>query len=242
VAAASSVAASAPAARLLPERTTLADVIHVELRRRVITLAYRPGTMIFENVVAAEFGVSRTPVRQAFARLAAEGLLQVLPQRGALVPRLSARKVREAQAVREALEIAAFAEVAGRWDESAPACRRAARDALAGIEAQKRAVARGDYLAFVGLDAAWHDLILGLGGNTTLAGIVADMRVHLTRLRYLELQEAHHEAEGIVWHERILAALRAGDVEATRTLLAAHLQMLEGLREELFGKYADVFA
>jgi DNA-binding GntR family transcriptional regulator len=223
-------------------RATLGDAIYVELRKRIVSLACRPGTMIFENVVASEFGVSRTPVRQAFARLASEELLQVLPQRGARVSQLTVRKVKEAQAVREALEIAAFADVARRWDERDPDCRLTAIEAEACIAAQKQAVARRDYLAFVGLDEDYHNLILGLGGNTTLIAIVNQMRAHLTRLRYLELQEAHHEAEGIVWHERILSALRAGDVEATESLLRSHLKVLEGLREELFRKYADVFA
>lgn len=227
---------------LVAERVTLGEAIHGELRKRIITLAYRPGTMIFENAVAAEFEVSRTPVRQAFFRLAREELLQVLPQRGARVSHLSVAKVKEAQAVREALEISAFGAVARRWDENAPAFRRAAADILACIAAQKAAVARGDYITFVALDEDYHNLVLRLDGNATLMAIVADMRAHLTRLRYLELQEAHHEIEAIGYHEQILAALRAGDVAATTETLRLHLKRLEGFREHLFRKYEDVFA
>jgi DNA-binding GntR family transcriptional regulator len=226
---------------IVAERATLGEAIYGELRKRIVSLAYRPGTMIFENVVAAEFKVSRTPVRQAFFRLAHEELLQVLPQRGARVSCLSIAKVKEAQAVREALEIAAFGEVARRWDESAPVFRQAVADILDCIAAQKESVARGDYITFVGLDEDYHNLILRLDGNATLMAIVKDVRAHLTRLRYLELQEAHHEAEAIVFHERILAALRAGDVDATTTILRAHLKRLEGFREQLFRQYEGVF-
>ncbi|CAH2603589.1 protein of unknown function [Rhodovastum atsumiense] len=72
--------------------------------------------------------------------------------------------------------------------------------------------------------------------------IVDDMRVHLKRLRYLELQEAHHEAEAIVHHEDILAALQARDVRGTTSRLRAHLKMLEEFRERLFRAHGDVFA
>ena len=226
---------------IVPERRGLSDVIYGALRKRIVSLAYHPGTMIFENVVAAEFGVSRTPVRQAFFRLAREELLLVLPQRGARVSQLSIAKVKEAQAVREALEIAAFADVARQWDEDAPVFRRAAADMLACIAAQKAAVARGDYITFVALDEDYHNLVLRLDGNATLMAIVNDVRAHLTRLRYLELQEAHHEAEAIVYHEQILEALRAGDVRATAETLRAHLKRLEGFREQLFRKYEGVF-
>lgn len=60
---------------LVADRKTLDGVIYDELRRRIVSLAYRPGTMLSENAVAAEFDVSRTPVRQAFFRLAQEELL-----------------------------------------------------------------------------------------------------------------------------------------------------------------------
>jgi DNA-binding GntR family transcriptional regulator len=226
---------------IVAERAHLGDVIYGELRKRIVSLTYHPGTMIFENVVAAEFKVSRTPVRQAFFRLAREELLVILPQRGALVSHLSIDKVKEAQAVREALEISAFGAVAWRWDENAPAFRRAAADILACIAAQKAAVARGDYITFVALDEDYHNLVLRLNGNATLMAIVTDMRAHLTRLRYLELQEAHHEIEAIGYHEQILQALRAGDVCATTETLRLHLQRLEGFREQLFRKYEGVF-
>jgi DNA-binding GntR family transcriptional regulator len=222
-------------------RAHLGEAIYGELRKRIVSLTYHPGTMIFENVVAAEFGVSRTPVRQAFFRLAREELLVILPQRGARVSQLSIEKVKEAQVVREALEISAFGAVARRWDESVPAFRRATADILACIAAQKAAVARGDYITFVALDEDYHNLVLRLDGNATLMAIVGDMRAHLTRLRYLELQEAHHEIEAIGYHEQILQALQAGDVRATTETLRLHLQRLEGFREQLFRKYEGVF-
>lgn len=227
---------------IVSQRITLDGVIYAELHKRIVSLVYPPGTMIFENVVASEFSVSRTPVRRAFFRLAKEGLLQVLPQRGARVSLLSAEKAREAQTVREVLEIAAFGEVARKWDNADPRYQKAAREIAACIAAQKEAVARHDYVTFTELDEQYHNLVLGLDGNATLIAIIAEMRAHLKRLRFLELEVAHHEVEAIGHHEEILKALQAGDVRAARTRLKAHLKMLEPLRNRLFDRHEGYFA
>lgn len=227
--------------KLVVERRTLDGVIHDVVRARIISLEYPPGRMIFENDLAAEFGVSRTPVRQAFLRLAMEDLLQILPQRGAQVSHLSRSKVREAQAVRESLEATAFQDVARRWREDDPGCQALVAEAEAIIARQVAAVAARDYMVFTRLDEDFHNAFLHFSGNMTLAGIVAEMRGHLNRLRYMELQEAHHDAVAVEHHRAILAAVRRGDVEATHAALIAHLKMLEPYRETIFDKHSDVF-
>ena len=226
---------------VIAERRTLDGVIHDALRVRIISLTYPPGHMLFENDIAAEFGVSRTPVRQAFLRLAIDDLLQILPQRGARVSYLSKVKVRDAQAVRESLEVTAFADAARRWNEADPGCRATLRELEDILEAQSAAVAAGDYVAFTRLDEAYHGAILRFSGNMTLLGLVGEMRAHLNRVRYLELQEAHHDAAALAHHHDILAAIRRNDVEATCRLLTAHLKMLEDVRETIFEKQRAMF-
>lgn len=226
---------------LIAGRRTLDSVIYDEIRTRIIALDYLPGKMIFENEVAAEFDVSRTPVRQAFFRLAIDDLLQVLPQRGARVSFLSAVKVREAQAVRESLEATAFADVARRWDEGDPACRALLGEVEAILDEQTTAVAAGDYIAFTRLDEDYHSAFLRFAGNMTLLAIVGEMRAHLTRVRYVELQEAHHDAAAVDFHREILAAVRRNDVAGTTERLVSHLKMLEAFRETIFVKRKDMF-
>lgn len=229
------------AEELVAERRTLESVIHEELHTRIVTLQYLPGRMIFENEIATEFGVSRTPVRQAFFRLAMDDLLQVLPQRGARVSFLSQEKVREAQMVRESLEATAFAVAARKWDENDPACRAARVEIEGIIAAQEKAVGARDYTAFTRLDEAYHGAVMRYAGNMTLYGIVGEIRAHLNRIRYIELQEAHHDAEAIVFHKEIFEAVRRNDVERTTERLLAHLKVLEAFREEIFAKRKDMF-
>ena len=227
--------------RLQIETKRLDSVIYDDLRTRIVSLHYAPGEMISENEISAEFGVSRTPVSRAFVRLAHEGLIDILPQRGAQVSYLSRQKVRDAQKVRECLEVDAFSDVAARWRSDLPEHQEADRQVKAIIEEQKRVVALNDYIAFTKLDEDYHSTIIRLAGNMTLYSIVEEMRAILNRVRYIELQEAHHGPPAIVHHEEIWASICQNDVAQTQEKLRLHLRMLEPLREALFEKHQDLF-
>ncbi|WP_068110732.1 GntR family transcriptional regulator [Tropicimonas marinistellae] len=233
------------AERLVAERRaaggTLEGVIFDQLQTRIVTLEYPPGHMIFENEIAAEFGVSRTPVRQAFFRLAMADLLEVLPQRGARVSYLSRDKVRESQEVREVLEVHAVAEAARKWSASDPEGRLFDDEIDRLIAAQTRSVEAKDYTAFTRLDEEFHCAIMRLAGNTTLLDTVSAIRAHLNRIRYVELQVAHHDAAAIEHHRKIVEAIRANDPDRASHQMTAHLKMLEEFREEIFSKRDDMF-
>jgi DNA-binding GntR family transcriptional regulator len=88
--------------------------VYQDLREQIVSVALDPGSRLSENELAAGYGVSRTPVREALIRLADDGLVEVFPQLGTYVSRISVREVREAQFIREALETAALPLVAER--------------------------------------------------------------------------------------------------------------------------------
>lgn len=226
---------------LVAERRTLEGVIHDDLHARIVSLEYPPGHMIFENEIAAEFGVSRTPVRQAFFRLAMEGLLEVLPQRGARVSFLSKAKVRESQEVRTTLECLAVRNAAVRFDASAAESRAFTTEVEAIIETQVKAVEARDDAAFTRLDEDYHRTIMRFAGNMTLHDIVSDLRAHINRIRLVELQEDNYDANAIMYHRQIFEAICAGDVERATERMRSHLKVLEDFREELFSRRNDVF-
>lgn len=229
------------AEELVGERRTLESVIYDELHARIVSLEYLPGLMIFENEVAAEFGVSRTPVRQAFFRLAKEDLLQVLPQRGARVSFISKEKVREAQVVRESLEVTSMSIVVRKWDEDDPDCRAAAAEIEEIIANQVKVVEAGDDTAFARLDEDYHRAFMRFAGNMTLFNIVCEIRAHLNRVRYAELKVARLDAEAIVYHKEIFDSVRAKNEGLAVERLRAHLRVLEEFREEIFAKRQDMF-
>ncbi|MFM9281311.1 GntR family transcriptional regulator [Paenibacillus jiagnxiensis] len=225
----------------LPERQTLAEVIYQEIRNRIVTLQLKPGEMVFENSFATEFNLSRTPVRQAFFMLAQEELISILPQRGARIADLSIEKVKEAQMVRESLEITAFIKAAEKWNGDEEVFKQADKTISSIIEEQKESVIEMDYIRFIKLDEDFHNEIIKLSGNHTLLSIVNDMRAHLNRVRYLELKEAHHEKEAIGHHEHIFMAIKSNDASLAGRLLKEHLKMLENDRERIFAKHKDMF-
>lgn len=229
------------AEQMVAERRTLEGVIYDELHARIVTLNYVPGHMIYENEIAAEFGVSRTPVRQAFFRLAMANLLEVLPQRGARVSFLSKEKVRESQEVREVLEGVAVASAARKWARGTAANDAFSREIESIIVEQVKAVEALDYGAFTRLDEDFHSAIMRFAGNLTLLNVVTEIRAHLNRVRYIELQEAHHDGEAIGFHRQIVDAIRSGDPARAAERMTAHLKVLEEFREEIFAKRDDMF-
>lgn len=233
------------AEKLLSERRasggTLEGVIFDQLQTRIVTLEYPPGHMIFENEIAAEFGVSRTPVRQAFFRLAMADLLEVLPQRGARVSYLSRVKVRDSQEVREVLEVHAVSVAARKWSENTPESRAFDEEIDRLIAAQVNSVDTKDYDAFTRLDEEFHCAIMQFAGNATLLDTVSAIRAHLNRIRYVELLVAHHDRAAIEHHKKIVEAIRANDPARASSQMTAHLKMLEQFREEIFSKRDDMF-
>ncbi|GIP40070.1 GntR family transcriptional regulator [Paenibacillus sp. J31TS4] len=205
---------------------SLGEQAYETIRDAIITLELAPGTLIYENEMAEQLGISRTPVRDAFNRLIAEQLVDVLPQRNRRVAYLSEDKVRESGFVRLSLESRAFRAVAGRWDGSEP-FRRAEREIGLLLEQQAEAAREQDAVRFLRLDEAFHVCILGLAGNRTLLDVVGQMRGHLNRVRLLAMKELEQTANLVQEHAELFERLRTGDAEAVGRLLEAHLGKLE---------------
>ncbi len=223
------------------DRNTLEGQIYKELKNRIVSVQILPGQMISENEMANKFNVSRTPIRQAFFRLSVDGLLEIMPQRGALVSFISKRKVREAQRIREVLELEAFTEATNQWDHTSLESIALLEKVELIITKQEEAIKKQDYYEFTKLDEKFHDCIIQFSGNLSLSHIVKEMRSHLNRLRYIELQEAHHEGTAIMQHRELLVAIKSKDDDRVRTILIEHLKLVENFREFIFKKRAELF-
>lgn len=215
--------------------------IYDDLRTQIVSLALEPGTMIFENSIAAAHGASRTPVRQALTLLEREELVEVLPQRGARVAPLSIRKFHEAQAVRETLELAAFRTAATVWNSDDPEFAARDRDIEYNLQLQKVSSETSDYLMFTRLDNEFHAAFMVAAGNLTLFNVVTSMRTHLNRMRYLELAVMKHERSSMQQHHDIRDAVRRNDIDGTQALLSEHLGLLDGARDDIIAKHSHLF-
>jgi len=196
-----------------------ATVAHIVERLRVDILARRlpPGARLVENDLTLRFAVSRGPVRESLRRLAAEGLIEHLPHRGALVRRLSPREIRELFQIRLELE-ALGARLAAEADDDDRRARFAA--AIRPIFDDSPRDARG-YLAE---NAAFHDAILTLAGNRQLRDLAIGLQLPLIMAQAPDVLTPTVLEVSVREHRAIAAAISRRDPEAAVAALRAHLE------------------
>ena len=190
------------------------------LKQRILSMSLLPRSSLGEQRLAAELNVSRTPIREALVRLAAEGLVELIPNRGAFVAPIRTDAVIAAQFVREALEVAIALRAAERITAHGELQLRQA------IEEQRLAEREGRAGLFYRADEKMHRAIAGIAGQPLVWDHVLEAKVHLDRVRTLSLQDARSFPILIAQHEDIAAAIGARDADAIRRSLRTHLRQV----------------
>ncbi|MDQ0871824.1 DNA-binding GntR family transcriptional regulator [Paenibacillus sp. V4I3] len=226
---------------IITKRETLSDNAYQVIRDAIVSLRLEPGQMVYEAELGSTLGVSRTPIREAFRKLMAEELIEVQPQRGARIAYMSKKKIDEARFVRISLEANAFKEVAKLWNPEEVRFQRLYAQVKGILADQKKMVDEQNFDTFFQLDEKFHYTLLETTGNTTLISIINQMRGHLNRMRYLELQETKHMRRLVTEHEGIFDAIISNNLELTERLLSEHILLLEGSMNDLIKKYSHYF-
>jgi DNA-binding GntR family transcriptional regulator len=208
-------------------------LVYETLRRKVLTLELPPGAALSENELAAALGVSRTPVRESLILLAEEGLVQVFPQVGSFVSRVDPERVRDAQFLREAVELAALDDMPSELDPETVAELRTNLD-----RQQELGI---DLEEFFGLDEAFHHGLLGLSGHARAWSTVVSAKGHLDRARRLGLQETP-PAPFAEQHREIFDAVVEGDLTRARDTMRKHLRAVFDDIERLRVRSPELFA
>lgn len=215
---------------------SLAQKTYQALREAIINLGYRPGEALRKPEICERLGVSRSPVSEAIARLAAEGLVDVVPQAGTFVARFSMEEIREGAFLREAIESAAAELLAARiTDAQLVQLRR-------NLRVQEVLVEDGDYAGFYAMDAEMHSLMLDFTGHRKLAQVAGTAWVHVDRARQLVLPLDGRVAQTVAEHRAVLDALSARDPEAARLAMRHHLRQLLTRLEPLEREHPELFA
>lgn len=192
--------------------------VYDRLKDAIITGTLRPLERISENKVAADFGLSRTPVRQALQRLEAEGLIQVVPKRGSFVSRPTVEDILEIYQIRTPLEAACARVAAERIEES----QLALLDRLVRVEQARgpgRAADRSLRAA-----AQFHAVIYGCSRNQRMATLLVDLQNQVHRVRVLWPSTVARLGDTWSEHAAIVEALRARDGAAAERLMTEHLE------------------
>jgi DNA-binding GntR family transcriptional regulator len=193
--------------------------VYAALREDILTNRLPPGTPLQEESLANALGVSRGPIREATRRLAAEGLVSVIPRRGAVVSSLTRAEFLNAYQVREALEVLAVRLATPRLslDEL---------DELEGLhEAMVRAAAAGDSGAFFESNAAFHRFFVDHSGNQLLQEMFYPLVDQMRRYRMRSLTIRGGLERSCEEHKAILDAVRQADVEEAVRLVYEHIQI-----------------
>jgi DNA-binding GntR family transcriptional regulator len=194
----------------------LYEQVAERLRERILAHTLPPGSWIDEQALVRDYGISRTPLREALKVLASEGLVTIRPRRGAYVTEVSERDTREVYHLLMLLESDAAAEVAAKASSEQMA-------ELEALHARLEAAAQ-DREAFFALNEAFHMRLLELADNRWRVQIVADLRKVMKLNRHNSLLSEGRLAQSLQEHREVLAALRQRDAEAARALTQAHFR------------------
>lgn len=214
---------------------SLADRVHSAVRLAILNLDFPPGSVLRKAAICEHFGVSRSPVSDALAKLSSEGLVDIVPQSGTRVARLSMAAIQEDAFLREALEIAAAEHAAAhRSDEILARLTR-------NIEMQKLLISAADKDDFIKTDIDFHEVIMSTTGVTRLPSTTRSLSQNVDRARLLLLPEPGRLAETVDEHIEVLDAIRDQDPSAAREAMRRHvrglikrLAPLEAARPDLF--------
>ncbi len=217
------------------ERTTISGRVYAELRRAIVRMELKPGDSLSEAEMARRLGTSRQPVREAFIKLAETGFVEIAPQRGTFVKKISSHEVDNSRFVRQHIEIAIVrraCEHAGKRDV----------DRLyALIEEQRHARDQGDQEHFLELDDAFHQAIAVAADCLTAWNVTQDLKGQMDRVRFLSLPEATPIERLIEQHQAIADALSVRNADAAEEAMRLHLSEMLTSLPLLAKRHSDLF-
>lgn len=196
---------------------SLKELVVEELRQRIIDGRMRLGAGLSENGLAAELGISKTPVREALLQLKLEGLVEVQPQRGTYVFRLAADQVVMISELREILEVAAVAAAIKRNHDALVTKMTRILDGM------RRAFDADDRVAYRTLDGEYHEAIIDLCGNPYIHDAYSQIGFRIQALRARLSHEALLNRLSIRDHREMLKLVKARDVPALQALMRSHI-------------------
>lgn len=194
---------------------------------------YVPGQRLIEADLTSELKISRGPVREALKRLAAEGLISLIPHRGAYIRQLTRREVHEILVIQEYLTGLAARLAAERIDQG----DRRARF-MAACERLLSFHERIDTMAFHDERARFYQTLVAIGGNRELSRFVPVMQIHLLRMQFQQYLSAPDRQRQFDEYEKLAECILAGNPRKAETAMQQHIRRtrlsIEGLPDEVF--------
>jgi DNA-binding GntR family transcriptional regulator len=222
---------------LRPDRSVpLARQLYDILFERICRFELEPFRMLSEASLSESLGVSRTPAREALARLAEQGLVDVLPQRGTRVAPLRLSDLEKSQFMREALELAILRRAMERPDRAAMVAQL--RDE---ITLQRAFLQVRDKGQFYASDEAFHRHIAVFAGCGPVIADIARFKIHMDRFRHLMVSGVEDLAVVVDQHDEIATVIEAGDMARAETVMRTHLRRIFAFLDQAKAKFPQYF-
>lgn len=203
------------------EYLPLRDVVFQTLRQAILKGELQPGERLMEIQLAQRLGVSRTPIREAIRKLELEGLVLMIPRKGAEVAKITQKHTRDVLEVRRALE-----ELAAKLS-----CERISAKELKELEtacqAFSKAIKGKDFMTIAEKDERFHDIIYLSTQNDRLVQLLNNLREQMYRFRLEYIKDAHKHEDIAKEHEEIYACIAKRDAKGAAVALRRHIDAQE---------------
>jgi DNA-binding GntR family transcriptional regulator len=228
-------AAAGPRADRFESARAKGNRLYDRLYEDILAGRLRPGETLSETRLAEQHGISRTPVREVFQRLAADGLIRVVPQIGTFVAPINLTAVADSQFIREALECHAVRRAAERVTAAQ------ARGLQRQLADQARRIEAGDQFGFFARDETMHRTIASIAGHASVWELIASVKAQLDRVRHLSLEDADWLAMIFRQHEEIVAHITARDPAGAEHAMQLHLRTAFAAIDRIATQHGDFF-
>jgi len=206
-----------PKLKTITQPLPLAKMAYQALRDSILAGHLSPGEIYNEMALAKEFGISRTPVREALLELSAQGLVTFLPRRGVMVTHYNRQDVEEVFELRKVIELAAIEKIA----RSSPPCDLT--DIEKSLANQQNKMKKMDYIGFLQADRTFHSTFSKMTGNGRLVGILENIRDMIHLMGREALGRASRWEEVIAEHKNVLEAVKQGKQVKAKKAMDYHL-------------------
>ena len=200
------------------DKYSLRGRVFAKLREDILTGRYKENDELKEVTIGQELGVSRTPVREALRQLELEGLVAIIPNKGAYVTGITDKDIEDIFVMRSYLE-----GLCAAW-----ACENITKDQLDSLEEilflAKFHVEKGHFEQVVELDNRFHQLMYAASGSRILSHVLNDYHHYAQRARVVNLSEAERAKCSITEHENIVTAIKNKDAEAAERYAHEHIE------------------
>jgi len=195
----------------------LTKLAYDRLRNSILNGSLKAGEIYNEMKLAKELGISRTPVREALLQLSVQGLVSFLPRRGVLISCFTKRGFEEAFELRKAIERAVMDKIASHLDQLDFSKIDNA------INSQKTAAEKGDKMAFLNADRAFHNAFANMAGNQLMVNVMENLRDIIHQMGAEGLTQSGRMDEVLDEHSKVVELLRENRGEEAKKAMAYHL-------------------